>query len=566
MKPLIFKDLPAEDRTRIEGYLNGSLSAEEFEQFQKRLLENADLRAVMRRYLALDESLRGKAEAAMDSKIETTADRWVGGSKAVPDPASAKVVRTSRWVSAGYLALAASVLFFIGVGALFLSLRSLNSGNENFVSVEPKQPLATGFAVIGHLFDVRWSEQTSIRHEGDTLGAEVFALASGSAEIQFFSGAVMMVEGPASISLKSAWEAVCLDGAVRMRVPPAARGFKLHAPSTEIVDLGTEFGLAVRDGQAQVEVFEGEIALHPKGEEKMLLQKGGALDLPAAGKPTPVHAGSTAFPNSLQTGLLAAQQQEISFAEWKAHRDALAKDPRLLLYYTFDRDSSSGLIPNLHTPHHHEQDGTVVLAESVDGRWAGMKSALEFRRPGARVRTHVPGEFSAFTFTCWVRIDSLDRWYNALYMADGYENGEPHWQIRNDGKMMLSVMVDDSRPLPGHAGSRYHHVYYSPSMWNPAMGGQWIHLASVFDPANRQVSHYVNGERLSREAIQPEFFVEKLRIGNGEVGNWGQPFREDPTWAIRNLNGRMDELAIFNAALSDEEIAELYKKSRSGEK
>ena len=148
-------------------------------------------------------------------------------------------------------------------------------------------------------------------------------------------------------------------------------------------------------------------------------------------------------------------------------------------------------------------------------------------------------------------------------MADGYENGEPHWQIRHDGKMMLSVMVDDARSLPGHPESRFHHVYFSPSMWDISMSGQWQHLASVFDPASRSVSHYVNGTRVSHEEIEPKYDVSTLRIGNAEIGNWGQPFREDPTFAIRNLNGRMDELAIFKAALSDEEIQRLYQASRS---
>ena len=195
-----------------------------------------------------------------------------------------------------------------------------------------------------------------------------------------------------------------------------------------------------------------------------------------------------------------------------------------------------------------------------------MKQALEFRRPGSRVRVNLPGEFSAFTFVTWVRIDSLDRWYNALFMADSYETGEPHWQIREDGSMMVSVMVDDSRTNPKNPDGppiRFQRLYFSPPMWEPSMSGQWLHLASVFDPENKRVSHYVNGERISREEIKPEHHIDQLRIGNAEIGNWGQPFREDPVFAIRNLNGRMDEIAIFNAALQDKEIASLYERSRT---
>lgn len=563
MKTPPFAHLPPEDRDRIEAYLDGTIAPEDFEKLQARMRENAEVRAVMRRCLALDDTLRAKAEASVEAASATGAETPWLLAETQHEATSAPAEKVIRFPNVVPLALAASLVLFIGIGALIWNSRRMHSTDAAVARAEASQPVATGFAVIGRLFDARWPDAAIKRREGDMLGTEVFRLASGTAEIQFFSGAAMTVEGPAEISVKSAWEAVCLDGAVRVHVPPAARGFKLHAPSTEIVDLGTEFGLSVRGGKAQVEVFEGEIALHPKGEKKMVLQKGGALDLATNRAPTPATAGTVPFPSAVQFGARAVQELESDFARWKTHRDALAQDPRLLLYYTFDRENGASLIPDLTTPRNHERDGAIVLAEPVDGRWPGLKSALEFRRPGARVRTSIPGEFPAFTFACWARIDSLDRWYNALFMADGYENGEPHWQIRNDGRMMLSVMVDDARSLPGHPESRFHHVYYSPPMWSPAMSGQWLHLASVFDPETRQVSHYVNGRRISREPIAPEFFVDKLRIGNGEVGNWGQPFREDPTFAIRNLNGRMDELAIFKSALGDEEIAKLFEESRA---
>jgi hypothetical protein len=73
----------------------------------------------------------------------------------------------------------------------------------------------------------------------------------------------------------------------------------------------------------------------------------------------------------------------------------------------------------------------------------------------------------------------------------------------------------------------------------------------------------MNGEEISREEIKADFVVEPLRIGNGEIGNWSQPFRKDPNFAIRNLNGRMDELAIFQSALTSSQIKQLSQHSRS---
>lgn len=560
-----FRDLPTEDQDRIDAYLDGTIDPAEFEALQNRMMVNPALRAVMRRCLALDDSLRNDIQVVGDASSAATAP-WLELAESAEAKHAEREKKIIRFPNLVPLALAASVVFLLGLGVVFWNSKLGQKPEPALARGNGPEPVAQGFAVIGRLFDAKWPNAEPGRREGDMLGAETFRLAGGTAEIQFFSGAAMTVQGPAEISLKSAWEASCNEGAVHVRVPPAARGFKLHAPTTEIVDLGTEFGLSVRGGKGHVEVFEGEIALHPEGAKQMVLKKGGALGLNATGAPVAAAAGEVAFPDLDRSGARAAQQRLTDFERWKTHRDSFAQDSRLLLYYTFDRENRVGLIPSLLVPRNPELDGAVVLAEPVDGRWPGLKSALEFRRPGSRVRVNIPGEFPAFTFMCWVRIDSLDRWYNALFMADGYETGEPHWQIRNDGTMILSVMVDDSRPDPkGPPGAtmRFQHLYYSPPMWDPSMSGQWLHLASVFDPANRQVSHYVNGRRISREDIQPKYLIDTLRIGNGEVGNWGQPFREDPTFAIRNLNGRMDELAIFKSALGDEEIAKLFEESRA---
>ena len=560
-----FSHLAEEEQDWIDAYLDGTIESQAFEALQDRMLESPELRAIMRRYLALDNSLQNESETDRDGEVTPWVDVARSSAGVLPERSGSggdgKPIRFPNLVHTG---IAAALAFFLGLGIMHWRAKSEQAATAEVAELEPAESFAEGFAVVSRLLDAKFRDAQAERWEGDTVGAEVFRLEAGVAEIQFFSGATMTVEGPAEIALKSAWEASCHEGAVRMRVPPAARGFKLHAPSTEIVDLGTEFGLVVRDGEGHVEVFDGEIALRHQGEEEQILEKGSALDLTRDGPSVAAESGAVSYPDAEKLGSNAAARRQDDFLRWQAHRDSLAQDERLIAYYTFDRDRSQKLIPNMTVPRNPEYDGAVILAEEVDGRWPGLKSALEFRRPGSRVRVNLPGEFPALTFAAWVRIDSLDRRYNALFMGDGYETGEPHWQIRDDGKLMLSVMVDDKARHPKFpTKSRFHHVYYSPPMWDLSMSGQWLHLASVYDPQNRVVSHYVNGSRISREDIEPDFVVDTLRIGNGEIGNWGQPFREDPTFAIRNLNGRMDEVAIIGAAFDDGEIAAIYRRSRS---
>lgn len=549
-----FGELPKDEQQWIEDYLNETISQEDFEALEERMRTSPELRACLRSYLSLDHSLRMTAEENAEAASNSATAPWLS---AVGDETSSAPV-FPIWPTA----LAACIAFIFG-----LMLMKVNEPKTSEVAQkqESKQKAhAKGFAAINQLNDAQWAQGSPGFRRGDTLSSETITLESGMAEIQFFSGAVMTLKGPSEITLQSAWEATCLDGNIRMRVPPAARGFKLNTDSSQIIDLGTEFGLQVRDGESNVEVFEGEIAVTHEGEDQGVLEEGHALGMKTDGPAAVTALGSIAYPTSMSSSAAISKSRD-GFAQWQAYREYLREDSRLLAYYTFEDGNDRGLTPSLTTPRNSDLDGAIILAEPVAGRWSGLKPALEFRRPGARVRVNIPGEFQAFTFASWVRIDGLNHEYSAFFMGDGYENGEPHWQIRNDGKVMLSVMVHQDLPHPRHPESRFHHVYLSPQIWDISMSGQWIHLAATMDPEKREVCHYLNGEQVSKETITDEFFVEKFRIGNGEIGNWGQPFRKDPSFAIRNLNGRMDEMAIFKAALSAGEIQNLYHASATEE-
>ena len=113
---------------------------------------------------------------------------------------------------------------------------------------------------------------------GTILKPGPLSLPGGLARIEFFSGATLLLEGPADLDISSAWEATCRSGKVRVRVPQPAQGFKLRAPGMTLVDLGTEFGLNVdARGGSDVHVFEGAVEAHPDAEAMRLLTDGMSL-------------------------------------------------------------------------------------------------------------------------------------------------------------------------------------------------------------------------------------------------------------------------------------------------
>ena len=537
-----WESLKNQEREWIEQYCNETLSPEEFERFEVALESSSELRAALRQYLALDANLRQGSESL--AEVESA---W-------SPKESSKVSQFPTWMA---IAAAAAVAFFIGIQAT----RLLSVGQSAPSTSNAQEVQAKGYAVVHGAVG---TSADGIK-TGDVLGAETLALTSGSARIDFFSGAQIYLEAPATLEIRSAWEAAIHSGRLRAKVPTAARGFVIESNGRRIVDLGTEFGVDANEEEVKVEVFTGKIEL----EDRELTQ-GQAVSLTRDGRTTPIRPGIEAFSGlfSISDGL--TQSHRLSFQDWLQHSDATSRDERLIAYYPFiaKPDEGSDVVPSRVFPIDKERDGAVILAEWVDGRWGSLKGAMEFRRPGSRVRVNIPGEFQAYTFSCWARIDSLDRRYNALFLADSYQTGEPHWQIRNDGVLMFGVMVDHDAPEPDdyrqpHPWAGLSRNYYSPPFWDMTMSGQWLHLVSVYDPQNRTAAHYVNGKRLSEHPIEESYVPETLMIGNGEIGNWGDPNRNDPSYAIRNLNGRIDELAIYNAAFSAEEIEGLFRKGLS---
>lgn len=421
----------------------------------------------------------------------------------------------------------------------------------------PEELRARGVAVLGGVLDARWGAGQGRREVGDPLLPGVLHLEQGLAQIEFFSGATVVLQGPAELELLSPTRARLLRGRVRAHVPPAARGFTLLSPDLQVVDLGTEFGMAVgEDGHAEVHVFDGLVQWSAGGGAPRELAAGQALARTAQGLRPVSQSAETQFVGLLDLQRRARDETAERLRVWRTWSRRVRRDRRLIVYYAFERPpaGSRRLLCDVE-PRDPEKDGAIVGARWTDGRWS-EKGALEFKRPGDRVRVHIPGEFQSLTFAAWVKIDSLDRRFNSLFLTDHYDRGEPHWQILSSGQLYFSV-----RPAErGEPGPRDYKAL-SPPFWNPSLSGRWLHLATVYDYDGRTITHYLNGNVLSHHQVSAEQVVP-TRIGTASIGNWSLPTLPDASFAIRNLNGSIDEFALFADALSGEEIARMYAMGR----
>ncbi len=388
----------------------------------------------------------------------------------------------------------------------------------------------------------------SLLRSGDTLNPGRIKLAKGLAQIEFFCGASILIEGGTELDIVSAREARCLSGRLRAHVPPAAKGFLIHAPDMKLEDLGTEFALNVKDGASAIHVFEGEVIAHT-AQDTTSLKEGMSLGAPQAGY----------LPIGNLHDLLS-QRQERRHSEWQHWSEQTRQDPRLIAYYTFkywQDDHWDRKVNNFAEPRLPRSDGGAVGARWTQGRWPG-KEALEFKRPGDRVRLHLDGVYNALTLACWVKVDSVDKKYNSLLLTDGYDNGEPHWQIYEDGSLMFSIIYrPEGAPKPG----KHNQMYFSKPVFTADTLGRWHHIAVTYDNQSGQVIQYFDGREVGREIHKLHQPGRSVRFGPCEIGNWGLPTEGHP-FPIRNLNGAIDEFALYSEALSAREINVLFEAGR----
>ena len=409
---------------------------------------------------------------------------------------------------------------------------------------EAMEPVDNGIAVVTQSVDAQWGGDVQLR-TGSLLTAGKLQLKSGLVQIEFYSGARLIIEGPSEVELVSANQAICHAGRLRAQVPPQARGFSITAPKFKVVDLGTEFGLEVAStGNAKVQVFDGEVELHSQDAVRHLLG-GKGLSWMASGEKSDIAADPASLPSFDEVRDRDQERTQKRYASWQKWNASLADDPRIAVRYDFESDAG-GLLHDSGSTHAR---GLIIGCEHTSGRWAA-KGALEFKRTSDRVRVNIPGEFNELTLTAWIRVDAAPTRHQALLLADGFPPGHPHWQISPAQELKLGIQH------PEGTQAKVGPSYTSPRVFTPSQIGVWCFVATVYDRPARTVRHYVNGKEVSTQRMR---FDQALSIGSAEIGNWGAPFGKGNN-TVRNFVGRVDEMTLWKVALSATEIQDIQSR------
>jgi ferric-dicitrate binding protein FerR (iron transport regulator) len=146
------------------------------------------------------------------------------------------------------------------------------------------------FATLVDSHNARWDASDVATSVGSQLHGGFLRLRSGTAQVEFFSGAQVTLTGPVEFAINSQKRGFLKSGKIAAYVPQRAKGFTIAAKGCAVVDLGTKFEMEIGPtGEARVQVLSGQVVLEAGGV-KTSLAAGQARRVETSGAVTEIAA------------------------------------------------------------------------------------------------------------------------------------------------------------------------------------------------------------------------------------------------------------------------------------
>jgi len=503
----------------------------------QRLAGSADARRFYIRAMGLSASLFNYAGEMQSQELER------------PRPQPEKIIYLGWLWKFGSLATAACVLI------TFLVIEQLPSGSSSKIP-QPATPAVEYVAQLTGAKECQWvNTGFSVQPGGRLYQGQKLELARGFAEITFDSGAQVVLQGPASLSIDSAWAATLNQGTLKASIPPEAMGFSVSNPTVEVVDLGTEFTMfADAIGSAtEVVVLKGE-----------------------------VEAQSQLAPDEQPIVMREQEARRFTTSGVSVVNDTAQKIAQLTQPVPLDH-----FIPPTDYLHwsFNESDGDVFSADDSGSSFAAADFHLQNATPATMAVAHVQGrgdqhaiefdghlfakaalpdisENTPHTVVFWVKVPKDANLSNAYAMVA--------WGVNSKNFGSHPVHIGWNRnPNQGPIGvlrTDYGGGFALGS--TPLRDGHWHHIAVVLIPGedantSMQVKQYVDGRLEGEGKPSPpgsEIFTKLNSATSGAV--WlGCRIGIDGVRQER-FRGELDELYITDRALEPLEIVGLMQNNQ----
>lgn len=505
----------------------------------------------------LEAMLRASEEArrfyvrslALSSSLMQYAGEMQAEAPDIPAP-EPRVVRPAAWVwTLGSLAAAAAIMLAFWLG---WSRERVPAGAGSGEIAETVAESDESVALLSGAKDCRWSG-AAIQPGEELHRGQQLKLESGFAEITFDCGAQVTLEGPATLDLDSAWEAVLQRGRLKANVPPEAVGFRVSNPSVNVVDLGTEFSMAADDaGATEVFVLKGKVETTARDA--------------SGNEARPVVLRERQARRFAQAGGSEVRDREAKMEKFM-RKVAFERMVRPANYVHWSFDESSGDLAAASVPGFAAKLSTTAAESGLGGAHGAGRFQGALQLDGNLfARAAFPGihQRAARTVAFWVNVPADASLPDADAMLA--------WPLGNLGR---SVRIGWNRnPTQGVLGAVRTDAGRTSMVGSTALrDGRWHHLAVVLSPRMKgekaekgegalQLRQYVDG-RL--ETVSFKRNGKRAKGGDGQVASAGEALwigRAVDDSSGARFRGGIDELFVADAALSPQEIRHLMRENK----
>ena len=557
-------DLPegaAIERALWRRLVDHRLTPEEFAVLEKQLLADAEYRARYVQYMDVEASLYEEMIGPLAPREAPHSELPSAASPSEPAPSDARRGNTTRRLALVLLATAATALVALAGSQYW---RNNDSGQPDTARGpgSADQPL-TGYkeielqgfepvAVVTHAEGLGPQRPDSKVAPGTRLKPGSLTLDRGKVQIEFLGGAKVLVQGPCELHVLSPKSATLVSGKAAARVLAWGQGFVLNTPETALVDLGTEFAVAVDDRQGnEVRVVDGEVEVSLLGADGNTLTSERVVEAGAV-RVTPDGKALQDSDGSLSRGLSLFDRPTVPLAVPPAYFAAV-RQSQPLLYWRFE-ETTEGRVPNVvgselegvlrglenrtsdnARPPIHVENGALYLKESTAPRY------LTTSQPIAGLNAQ------SFSLEMWANPDMFHWATLAAVVPEKDSLSAQH----------LNVLELAHQTNLVHQAGAFRFMHRHPPHVRGGVNlfttvgctpGQWHHLVAVKTPS--QLTFFLNGRHkrvlagaMGSDADTYQLFLGQLRMSSSE----------------RQFVGAIDEVAVYTHALDDSAVLAHYE-------
>lgn len=524
--------------------LDGSVSAEEFQIFEKKLNESDEIRSM---YMAILEAcahmqkpgnsfcfnaIGGEDDSFLHQELWLSLAKMEKQAPAVeiekmeqvpePNPELTQKQASRSFRKTSLIPMLATM----AAGLLILA----------YTHFAPFRDIYHGQIVDS--YQTVFSDSSLYLQQEEHLGDELIKLQKGLLRIQMDDGSMVLVEAPAELRLEEDDQVFLIQGKLTANVPKSGIGFTVRTLSASIVDYGTEFGVSI-DPYARTEahVLKGNVEMR-LGSNLRVFEKTIRLSANQAGRVS----GDT-------INLIPARVSQFTYEIPSAFEStARMLDP--LLYfrlkgdqiYTFC-DVIGQSVLNVQT----ESDAKITSGPALGGSRSDY--ALQMNGTAVAEIQNVLPIFRRgsgdFTVACWIRFDEIKNqilWSNRVVSENNDTYDRVLW-------MNALGQIEHTAYFPEKpADSRRVNSVTAP---DALKANQWYWIA-VTHARGKHKFLYINGRLAAQSAA----------LQQGPLEKYSNLAFSRPIEALApGASGAVSEILFYSRDLTSNEIQTLYESA-----